>query len=63
MNGQLYRIPELLRLLGLSRSTLFRMVKRGDFPRPLQIGLRAVGWRVDEVQQWIAERPRAGRSQ
>lgn len=53
------RQPEATKLTGLSRSTLRRMVERGDFPPPLQLGLRSIGWLEDEVLEWLESRPRA----
>lgn len=43
----------------LSRSTLYRKMREGTFPVPLQIGARAVRWPEAEVSAWIAGRPRA----
>ena len=43
--------------LGVSRSTLYRMMDDEGLPRPIKITGRAVGWRVEDVQRWIAERP------
>lgn len=43
----------------LSRSSLYRLMRSGEFPAPLQIGPRAVRWRASEIESWVAERPRA----
>ena len=56
---RLLRLPEVLQLTGLSRSTLYRKVKEGDFPCPVKLGKRAVGWRESEVIAWINARPPA----
>jgi prophage regulatory protein len=48
---------------GLSRSTIYLRIARGEFPAPVSLGARAVGWNSDDVQKWIAERiaqPRKG---
>ena len=45
--------------LGFARSTLYRKVARGTFPRPIQLGPGRVGWRSDEVEDWLQARPRA----
>ena len=58
---RLLRLPEVLRITGLARSTLFAMVARGEFPPPVHIGPRAVAWREDEVWAWVESRPRAVR--
>lgn len=41
---------------GLSRSTIYQYIKEGAFPKPVPLGLRAVGWLESEVSDWIAER-------
>ena len=45
---------------GLSKSTLYRLIKQGAFPPPLQLAARAVRWRSDEVDEWLSSRPRSG---
>ena len=44
---------------GLTRSTIYRLMRAGEFPEPLKLGPRAVRWRATEIESWIAERPRA----
>jgi prophage regulatory protein len=50
------RLPELCKRVGLGRSTLYALVQRGQFPRPIPLSQRTVGWSAAEVEQWIAER-------
>ncbi|WP_420443890.1 helix-turn-helix transcriptional regulator [Candidatus Poriferisodalis sp.] len=50
---------QIERLTGLSCSSLYRAMRRGEFPEPLRIGHRSVRWRADEIQAWIDGRPRA----
>jgi len=52
------RASETMKLVGLSRTTLWRMERRGDFPKRLRLGPSTVGWLESEVQDWIASRPR-----
>ncbi|WP_419932245.1 helix-turn-helix transcriptional regulator [Candidatus Poriferisodalis sp.] len=47
------------RLTGLSTTSLYRAMRRGDFPEPLRVSERSVRWRTDEIESWIEERPRA----
>ena len=59
----LLRIPEVIQRTGLSRSTIYRMVDRGEFPRPVPLTSRTVAWSSSEIDRWIQERlagPRAG---
>jgi len=53
------RLPELLATVGLSRPSVYRMMKAGAFPQQVKLGTAAVGWLRAEVEQWIAERVRA----
>ena len=59
MIDRLIRLEEVLSYTGLSRSELYRQIQVGIFPRPVKVGKRAVRWRESEVEEWIAERPRA----
>ena len=56
---RLMRLPEVKAVTGLSRSTIYKTVSEGTFPRPVRINQRAVGWWEHEVQAWLAERPYA----
>lgn len=51
------RMREVLRMVGLSRATIYKRIKQGKFPAalPLGDGAVAVGWLRSEVEQWIAE--------
>lgn len=44
---------------GIKHRLLYELMRRGDFPEPLQIGPQAVRWQQSEVEAWIASRPRA----
>lgn len=51
------RLPQVLAWTGLGRSTLYRLVARESFPRPVKLSPRAVGWRRQDVEAWGMERP------
>jgi prophage regulatory protein len=55
--NKIIREPELLKLVGLSRTTLWRRERAGDFPRRRQLSSRSVGWVLSEVLQWIDQGP------
>jgi prophage regulatory protein len=40
---------------GLPTSTLYDKIAKGEFPRPVKIGKRAVAWRERDVQGWKAQ--------
>ena len=50
------RIAQVIELTGLSRSSIYAMVKRGEFPDNHPIGSRAVAWREADVLQWLSDR-------
>lgn len=61
---EILRLPNVLKVTGLSRSSLNRRMAAGEFPPPVSLGSgRAVGWISDEVQQWLAEQVEASRSE
>jgi hypothetical protein len=46
-------------MVGISRVTLWRMVRDGNFPVPCRIGPITVRWRADEVETWMKALPLA----
>ncbi|HZR34775.1 MAG TPA: AlpA family transcriptional regulator [Nevskia sp.] len=58
MKTLIIRMPTVMARTGLSRAMIYLLVARGDFPRQVQIGPRAVGWVEDEIESWIEERVR-----
>ena len=52
------RRAELLKLLGISRSTLESLIAEGSFPAPFKIGARAVAWKSTEVEAAMEAMPR-----
>ena len=59
MQDRLLTRQEVEARTALSRTTIYRKMREGSFPEPLQIGARAVRWPESEIQSWIASRPRA----
>lgn len=53
MPKQLYRRPEVETLTGLSRTSIYRLMERGEFPRPVRITAKAVAWREADLSQWL----------
>ena len=53
---RLLRLPEVERLTGLRRSTIYEQMQRGVFPRSVKVGPRAATWSEIAVQAWIADR-------
>ena len=53
---KIIRVKEVLGLTGLSRTTLWRLEKKGQFPARLPLSAGSVGWRLREVEKWIDEK-------
>lgn len=58
----LLRLPEVRRLTGLSRSQLYTLVRRGEFPSQVKISERCSCWIESEVRGFIADRIAASRA-
>lgn len=58
--ANLIRRPEVEARTGLSRSTLYEWMKRGEFPQPVKLGARIVAWRESDVTEWLESRETRG---
>ena len=54
--GRFLRRHTVETLTGLSRSTLYHLMSTGEFPRPVKLSVRAVGWRESDIVAWIEAR-------
>jgi prophage regulatory protein len=50
------RTEQVMQITGLGRTTIFRAVKEGRFPKPLKLGERAIGWLESDVRAWLESR-------
>lgn len=60
----LIRLPEVLKMTGLSRATIYRRMRAGTFPKSVDIGgsdarCAPVAWPLDEIEGWIEQRKNA----
>jgi len=49
----LERLPAVMARTGRSRTSIWRGVREGTFPRPVKIGLRSVAWPAHSIDTWI----------
>ena len=54
------RRSEVERITGLSSSEIYRRIKDGKFPEPIQLGARAVAWASSSIEEWQDECRAAG---
>lgn len=59
MTDIMLRRAEVETICGLARSTIYRLMRQGEFPEPVRVGPRAVRWPTSEIETWLAARPRA----
>ena len=52
---RIIRIRTVLALTGLSRSTLYRKMNEGTFPRQVRISVHGAGWRESAINRWIED--------
>ncbi|WML90865.1 AlpA family phage regulatory protein [Thiothrix lacustris] len=54
------RMEELKRLIGLSKTTIYEMIKNGEFDPGFLIGKRARGWYLSTAISWLESRKQGG---
>ncbi|XOF34524.1 MAG: helix-turn-helix transcriptional regulator [Candidatus Electrothrix sp. YB6] len=58
MEREIWRTAKVIQTTGLSRTTIWRMEKNGDFPGRVRISKRNIGWYSDEVMDFVNQRQR-----
>ncbi|MBW0295951.1 MULTISPECIES: helix-turn-helix transcriptional regulator [Shewanella] len=53
---KLIRLTKVMDYTGLARSTIYKYIAEGTFPKPVSLGSRAAAWVESEVQEWILTR-------
>lgn len=53
-HSRILRQPAVTDRIGLSRTTIWRRIREGEFPVPVRLGKNAVGWLESDVENWIA---------
>ena len=50
---RILRLDAVLDRTGLSRSTLYRKIQSGTFPKQVEIAVRCAGWRESAINAWL----------
>jgi prophage regulatory protein len=53
---RILRRAEVEARTGFKRAHIYNLMKEGKFPKAKRLGVRAVGWDSEEIEQWIADR-------
>jgi len=54
--NRLLRMKELSHIVGFKPWNIYRLIREGNFPRPVRLGQRAVAWRESDISDWIDSR-------
>jgi len=52
---KILRLTEVIERTGLSRSTIYLRVSKGEFPSPISLGGRSIGFLENEYDDWVAQ--------
>ena len=50
---RIVRMHELVSMLGISRSLIYRLISLNKFPAQVKLSERTVGWRLSAIEKWI----------
>lgn len=53
---RIVRLSEVVKITGLCRSTIYRRMDEGSFPKSMSLGARSVGWKESQITTWFNER-------
>ncbi|XLP07234.1 AlpA family transcriptional regulator [Alteromonas marina] len=53
---RLMKLRDVMHTTGLARSTVYKYIADGNFPKPVSLGERNVAWLENEIQDWILEK-------
>ena len=56
MANTILKLPQVKNRTGLSRSGIYLKISEGSFPKPINLGVRAVGWIDSDISDWIQAR-------
>lgn len=63
MQTTILRLPAVKARIGLSRSTIYLRISQGRFPKPINLGGRAVGWNEADVNLWLEQQIEVSRGE
>jgi len=56
MGVVILRLPEVIKVTGLSRSGIYQLIASQQFPKQIKLGARASGWIESEILEWISKK-------
>ena len=55
MSNKINRLPAVIDKTGLSRSSIYLRMSKGEFPQSISLGDRAIGWLEADIEQWLEQ--------
>lgn len=59
LSPRLLSMQDVMRLTTYSRPSIYRLISQGRFPKPIKLGDVKIAFHADEIEVWLATRPRA----
>lgn len=56
MTYKILRLPDVINITGLSRSSIYQKIADGEFPKQINLGSKSVGWIESDIQNWIEDK-------
>lgn len=57
MSERVLSLAEVVETVRLKKSTIYVAIRQNTFPLPIRCGTRAMGWKLSDIENWIATRP------
>jgi len=62
MNSEFIRLPQVLYLTGLGKTSIYKLMNTNSFPKPISFGARRIAWKRSDIQSWIESKIQARQS-
>lgn len=62
MSLRILRLSDVIKKTGIPKSSLYSKIAKGEFPKPINLSVRSVGWLEEEIHDWILSRISKGDS-
>jgi len=59
MNNQIIKLSAVIKLSSLSSATIYRLIKKGKFPKQIKLSERSSGWLLSEINKWLDDKANA----
>jgi prophage regulatory protein len=56
MTEHILRLKDVAKTVGLSTSSIYRLISKGDFPKQIKLSQRSSGWLESDVNTWLTKR-------